>query len=90
MTVVLLYAAGLKISFSPFKIEFLTWPNAVGWLLIVIGFVFLSFQTTKEAAFKYYEQGYRDGATELSEELIKQVKENAKSNKETSTDQSSN
>lgn len=61
-----LYIGGCKISTNPFKVEFTTWYNMLGYLFVIAAVV----------SFNYgiYIEGYETGAVDM----MRKVKEEAK------------
>jgi len=63
----LLYIGGLQVSFSPFSVSLPKWILSLGWLFLGIGFILIM------AYFQH--EGWKDGYTEASKDLLEVVKE---------------
>ena len=61
-----LYMGRTEISFSPFYIRMPGWQNVVGWLLLMLGVLFLNSKARQDG----YEKGIED-AFNIVEELNK-------------------
>lgn len=61
-----LYMGRTEISFSPFYIRMPGWQNVVGWLLLMLGVLFLNSNARQDG----YEKGIED-AFNIVEELNK-------------------
>ena len=61
-----LYMGRTEISFSPFYIRMPGWQNVVGWLLLMLGVLFLNSNARQDG----YEKGVED-AFNIVEELNK-------------------
>lgn len=59
--IIALYLAGFKLSFKPFKIEFISWYNFIGWILLITAMLFLNIGT--------YLRAYRKGAEDMTKEI---------------------
>lgn len=63
--------SGLKIEFKPFKISAPGWMNAVGWMMLTTGVLFIAtYENTK-----HYSKGYKKGLEEGADMMIKKVNE---------------
>lgn len=70
-TAVILYGCGVRIYFSPFKIEYPNWKQLFGWILTGIGILLL----VLHGYFKGYEKGLRKGG-DLVIEVLKETQVN--------------
>ena len=65
-----LFMGRTEISFSPFYIRMPGWQNVVGWLLLLIGIVFLNNEAKRQA----YEEGFDDGVSHVKVEIDSYLK----------------
>lgn len=71
VTVLFLFLADTKITFSPFAFKCAHWMKAVGWVIIAIGVAFV----VSDASEAKYAQGLKDGSDYTVKELEKSIKE---------------
>jgi hypothetical protein len=66
--------SGLKIEFKPFRLSAPGWMNAVGWLLLSAGVLFISTYDNVRQYGEGYKKGLKDGGDLMIKKLDEAIK----------------
>ena len=77
------YLSKINISFNPFSIKFNALELGIGWVLLMIGFALVSYNTEKEAIKEersknikeFYSEGLKDGHKLAIDQVNEKIKE---------------
>lgn len=69
------WLSGMKVTFNPFTVKFESLGLAVGWLLIGIGIIFVTFHTGKQFYNRGYKRAFNDAYDVLDEYMSDKLKE---------------